>query len=81
MEDHFGLLYIPGSNVDAGCFDTGCLTQVHAKASSEEKNKHPHGCCQCHLLCLLVSDELDDIDDDDDYNDDDNDNDDNDHLC
>ena len=71
MEDHFGLLYIP------------MLTQVHAKAGSEEKNKHPHGCCQCHLLCLLVSDELDDIDGDDgdDDNDDDNDNDDNDHLC
>ena len=48
------------------------MTQVHAKAGSEEENKHPHGRCQCHLLCLLVPDQLEDDDanadnDDNDY--------------
>ena len=47
------------------------MTQVHTKAGSEEANKHPHGCCQRHLLRFLVPDQLDDIEDDDCDNDDD----------
>ena len=67
-------LVIPGWKVDPSI-----QAQVHSKTGPEETNKHAHGCYQCHLLCLLVSDQLDDIvHNDDNYDNGDNgDNDDN----